>query len=109
MGVKDPPEYTFSVTTRDFDEFKHSFVYSKKGKERSLMKAYGMDIRLIQGGEIRQFDLVTCLVMLTATLTLLAISDTITMFLALYVMPNKLEYNDAIFNKARVSNLKSSQ
>jgi len=95
-SVKDPPEYTFSVSTRDFDEFKHSFVYSKKGKERSLMKAYGMDIRLIQGGEIREFDVVTCLVMLTATLTLLALADTATNFLALNCMPNKEEYREAM-------------
>lgn len=93
--TKDPPEYTIEVALRPTFEFQYRTVNeraSPEGHERLMYNFNGICIRIEQTGEIAMFDITTLLMILTTSLGLLAVSSTITDFLALSVLPKKEQY-----------------
>mmetsp|Transcript_54608 Transcript_54608/g.130298 ORF Transcript_54608/g.130298 Transcript_54608/m.130298 type:complete len:506 (-) Transcript_54608:70-1587(-) len=97
--AQDPPEYTIEVVGRPVYKFKHSYVSSETSTERTLTVAYGIQIIVQQSGDVRVFNAVHGLVIVTAALGLLAMANTFTNMLAMYVLPRKDEYKSAMFEE----------
>jgi len=94
-GPKDPPEYTIDVSLRPTFGFQYRTVSqraSAEGQERVLYNFNGICIRVEQTGELAMFDITQLLMILTTSLGLLAVSNTLTDFLALSVLPKKEDY-----------------
>lgn len=85
---KDPPTYTISVAMRPAHEFKHLYVSDFDIEGREVTKAYGIMMVVQQYGRIATFNLLHGLVVLTAALGLLAVSNMLTDMMAMYVFPN---------------------
>lgn len=109
---RDPPWYTISVTTRPAPEFKHSYVAGEAGTtgdetKRKLIWAYGVQVIVKQTGKLRTFSVVNTLMTITTAFVLLATANALTDFLALYVMPRRLEYKDLIYEEDAIYSVKS--
>lgn len=95
FSPKDPPDYTIEVSLRPTFEFQYRTVSqraSPEGHERILYNFNGMSIQVEQTGELAMFDITQLLLILTTSLGLLAVSNTMTDFLAFSVLPKKEEY-----------------
>jgi hypothetical protein len=95
--VRDPPWYTVSVTTRPVSEFKHSYISAEDEYSRTLTWAYGIYVVVKQTGTIRTFNMVNALMTLTAAMALLTMSNLLTDFLALNIMPRKATYRELMY------------
>lgn len=67
---------------------------------RDLIWAYGVYVVIKQTGHIRTFSMVNTLVTLTSALTLLALSNVLTDFLALHIMPRKQLYKELMIQES---------
>jgi hypothetical protein len=94
---RDPPWYTISATTRPVSEFKHSYISAEDEYSRTLTWAYGVYVVIKQTGTIRTFNMVNALMTLTSALALLAMSNLLTDFLAVNIMPRKDEYRELMY------------
>lgn len=94
---RDPPWYTISATTRPVSEFKHSYISAEDEYSRTLTWAYGVYVVIKQTGTIRTFNMVNMLMTLTSAMALLAMSNLLTDFLALNIMPRKETYRDLMY------------
>lgn len=61
---------------------------------RTLIDKHGVQLISIQGGSVRKFDFLNLLIVLTTSLTLLAVATVVTDFTALYLLPDKHHYNN---------------
>jgi hypothetical protein len=95
--VRDPPWYTISVSTRPVSEFKHSYISAEDDYSRTLTWAYGIYVVIKQTGTIRTFNMVNALMTITAAIALLAMSNMLTDFLALNIMPRKDTYKELMY------------
>lgn len=95
-AAKDPPEYDIEVSLRPTYEFQYRTANPQlpvaEGHDRTLYNFNGICIRVEQTGELAAFDFTQLLLILTTSLGLLAISNTLTDFLALSVLPKKEQY-----------------
>jgi len=88
----EAPSYTISTMLRPVTEYKHLYTANKSGDEREIAKAYGILIVLQQGGHIVTFSAIHALMVLTAALGLLAVSNVLTDAIAIHIMPNSAVY-----------------
>lgn len=96
LTPKDPPEYTIDVSLRPTFEFQYRTVdqrASPEGRERTVYNFNGICIKVEQTGELAMFDLTQLILILTTSLGLMAVSNTMTDFLALSVLPKKEQYS----------------
>jgi len=64
-------------------------------ENRTLLNKHGIKIDLVQTGFLSSFSFSNLLVSLTTSLTLLAVASVITDYIALFLMPDRLQYNEA--------------
>ncbi|CAK0906872.1 unnamed protein product [Prorocentrum cordatum] len=92
FSTQDPPEYTVSATLSSTDKFKHRYAYGEDQNGRMLKSLYGVYVVVEQSGQLAFFDITHSLLILTTALGLLVLANTLTDFLALYILPRKDEY-----------------
>jgi len=97
------PWYTISVTAFPADTYKHSEVEldSHHPSTRIFTLKYGTMIIVKQTGEMAFFHPLSALIALTSAMALLAVSNTLTEMLMLYVLPRKDAYQELKFQESQ--------
>jgi hypothetical protein len=94
------PFYYYSPQFLAGSSFKQSIpFYHSYRSSRTLLKAHGIRVAVLLGGEYRQFDTVSFLVTLTTALGLLAVATTVVDALMLYILPEKKRYQQAKYEE----------
>ncbi|KAI2503787.1 ATP P2X receptor [Fragilaria crotonensis] len=94
------PFYYYSPQFLAGSSFKQSIpFYHSYRSSRTLLKAHGIRVAVLLGGEYHQFDTVSFLVTLTTALGLLAVATTVVDALMLYILPEKKRYLQAKYEE----------
>lgn len=90
------PFYYYAPQFLAGSSFKQSIpFYHSYRSSRTLVKAHGIRVAVLLGGEYHQFDTISFLVTLTTALGLLAVATTVVDALMLYILPEKERYQQA--------------
>lgn len=92
LSPEDPPWYEISVTAMKSHKFKDIAVIREDTNSRDLQMAYGVYFVVKQTGHLAYLDPIYGLVAMTSAMALVAMSNQITDFLMLSVLPKKDEY-----------------
>lgn len=94
------PFYYYAPQFLAGSSFKQSIpFYRSYRSSRTLLKAHGIRVAVLLGGEYHQFNIVSFLVTLTTALGLLAVATTVVDALMLYVLPEKKRYQQAKYEE----------
>jgi ATP P2X receptor len=94
------PFYYYAPQFLAGSSFKQSIpFYRSYRSSRTLLKAHGIRVAVLLGGEYHQFNIVSFLVTLTTALGLLAVATTVVDALMLYILPEKKRYQQAKYEE----------
>lgn len=97
-----PPRYTIEVSSRPSYNFRrreledHDQIHGQT--KRAYLDYYGIRVIVEQTGDLAVFDPLTLLLVLAASLSLLAVATSLTDFLALSVLPQKAKYAEVKYD-----------
>jgi len=100
LHPQDPPEYTLSVSSRPVYKYKEFTVEKKPDGGRSVQEDYGILVIVRQSGQLGVLDITKLLIVMTTSLGLLAVSNTLTDLIAFNLMPKKDEYKKFKFTES---------
>jgi hypothetical protein len=96
------PHYTYKVSTRYAREYRKSLTYNDPSQTHRTIRIYnGIRVVVEQRGRIAVWDTTNALVVLTASLGLLAVATTITELALKYIMSRREEYKALKFRASK--------
>jgi len=96
------PYYTYRITTRDSYEFSKTVTFSDPKEDKRTVRTFnGVRLVVEQSGQIAIFEIATFLVTMTTALGLMAVSNTLTDMIMLYILQHKEIYKKHKYHESK--------
>lgn len=105
FGGMEKPDYTLDATIRPSTEFQHMYAEPRAGDanrdERKLFKWHGINLLVIQTGEIVSLDVMGLIIVVTASLSMIAVANMVLDITAQLCFP---EFKEAKYKRVEIKN-----